>query len=283
MAERFGGQYSPNTAQDPLVRSAQLAPQPRIRLMFILPFLFAANAFFGSPSELLLGMGAFAALLISALLTREGMIAQSAFDARRVARRPALPRKLLGTVFVGFGLFLGARIGHTGTLESGLLGLLGGILHLLAFGADPMRSKGAEGIDQFQTDRVARYIDEAEGYLAGMKDAILRVRERGLELRVETFAETARGLFRTVENDPGDLTAARKYLTVYLVGARDATVKFADLYAQTRDNVARAQYEALLRDLETTFASRSQALLGNGKTGLDIEIDVLRERLKLGA
>jgi hypothetical protein len=63
-------------------------------------------------------------------------------------------------------------------------------------------------------------------------------------------------LFRTIEGDPGDLTAARKYLSVYLLGARDATVKFADHYAQTRDAAARTDYEALLTDLETTFARR---------------------------
>ena len=78
--------------------------------------------------------------------------------------------------------------------------------------------------------------------------------------RVDRFAAAARGLFRTIEGDPGDLTAARKYLSVYLMGARDATVKFADHYAQTRDAGARADYEALLTDLETTFAQKTTAL-----------------------
>ena len=62
--------------------------------------------------------------------------------------------------------------------------------------------------------------------------------------------------------------------------ARDATVKFADLYAQNRSTQARADYEALLDDLETTFASRTTALLAGGHTDLDVEISVLRDRLK---
>ena len=41
------------------------------------------------------------------------------------------------------------------------------------------------------------------------------------------------------------IAATRRYMGVYLQGARDATVKFADLYAQTRDPRARADYEAL--------------------------------------
>jgi len=123
-------------------------------------------------------------------------------------------------------------------------------------------------------------VDEAEKYIAGMKDAILRAKDPALEARVDRFAATARQLFRSIESDPGDLTAARKYLSVYLMGARDATVKFADHYARALDPEARAEYEALLTDLETTFADRTQALLSNDRTDLDVEISVLRDRLK---
>ena len=114
-----------------------------------------------------------------------------------------------------------------------------------------------------------------------MKDAILRAGDRGLERRVEQFSAAARNLFRTIEGDPGDLTAARKYMSVYLVGARDATVKFADHFARSRDAAARADYEALLGDLETTFSQKTTAFLSSGRTDLDVEIEVLRDRLKL--
>lgn len=67
------------------------------------------------------------------------------------------------------------------------------------------------------------------------------------------------------------------------MGARDATVKFADHYAQTRDAGVRADYEALLGDLETTFAARTTALLADSHSDLDVEIAVLRDRLKLEA
>ena len=70
-------------------------------------------------------------------------------------------------------------------------------------------------------------------------------------------------------------------MSVYLLGARDATVKFADHYVQTRDATARADYESLLTDLETTFAQKTTAFLSNNRTDLDVEIAVLRDRLKL--
>ena len=289
MAQRFGGRFSPDanrpegagqTGPAPLVPAAP-AGQSRTWLLFAVPLLFAVNAFRGDPRGLIFGLLTCGVLLLAAWLTREGIRAQAAYDARRVARRPALPRKIIASVLTGAGLVLGGMIAQPGLLYPVLFGVLGAALHFGAFGPDPLGDKGMEGMDQFQTDRVARAVTEAEALLAAMQDAILRAGDRSLEARVAKFAAAARVLFRSVEADPGDLTAARKYLSVYLTGARDATVKFADLYAAGRDAKPRADFEALLTDLETNFASRTKALLVNNSTGLDIEIAVLRDRLKL--
>ena len=103
--------------------------------------------------------------------------------------------------------------------------------------------------------------------------------DRRLEWRVEEFAKVAREMFRQVEQDPRDLTAARKYLGVYLEGARDATTKFVDLYGKTKDPQARLDYATLLQDLETNFAQRTEKLMISDRTDLDVEIGVLRDRL----
>ncbi|MEM8740896.1 MAG: 5-bromo-4-chloroindolyl phosphate hydrolysis family protein, partial [Pseudomonadota bacterium] len=80
--------------------------------------------------------------------------------------------------------------------------------------------------------------------------------------------------------DPRDLSRARKFLGVYLTGARDATVKFAEVYAKTRDEAARTEYEALLKDLERSFETHRAGLLDDNRSALDVEIEVLRKRLK---
>jgi hypothetical protein len=230
---------------------------------------------------MLLGLAAGGLVVLSAWLTREGIRAEAAFAARKIARRPALPRKLFGAILVGGALALGGVIAGQGLVYPLLYALFGAALHLGAFGLDPLSDKGMAGVDAFQTTRVAQAVEEGERHLTAMRDAILRAGDRALERRVDQFAAVARGLFRTIEGDPGDLTAARKYLSVYLLGARDATVKFADHFARTRDAGARAEYEALLTDLETTFVQKTTAFLSNGRSDLDVEIGVLRDRLKL--
>ena len=110
--------------------------------------------------------------------------------------------------------------------------------------------------------------------------AAKRIGDRPLEARIERICDQARDVFRTVEEDPRDLARARTFLNVYLLGLRDATTKFADLYGRTRDTQTRTEYESLLADLEGSFAAHRTLLLEDNRSDLDIEIEVLRERLQ---
>ncbi|WP_210527112.1 5-bromo-4-chloroindolyl phosphate hydrolysis family protein [Rubellimicrobium arenae] len=291
MARRFGGKYSPGAApgdgppaqavQEAIVETRRVdAAGARANLLFVPAVIAAVTGIAGGPEVLVLSLGAAAVLGLGAWLLRDGLRAEAAYDARPAARRPALPRKILAGVLAGGGAMLAALSGGTDLPGSVLYGVVALALHLVAFGIDPMRDKRVEGIDTFQQDRVARLVDEAEGYLATIRDRIAALGDRGLATRVAGFEALARRMIRTVEEDPRDLTAARKYLGVYLMGARDATVQFADLYARTRDARARTDYEALLGDLETNYAQRTARLLEGGRESMDLEIKVLRDRLQ---
>ena len=291
MAKRYVGKYSPDKAEGGATDTVA-APRPfdgrrpsrvgaKANLLFLLPFPFVVSAFRSDPAGLALNLGAFAALMLSAWLTREGLLAEEAYEARSVARRPAIPRKIFGSIAMAAGMGL-AGLADGSLLNAIVFGGIGGLLHLLSFGPDPLKDKGMEqlsGVARADTDRAERAVREAEATLAEMANVIRRAGDPALETRLDRFAATARKMFRTVEQDPRDLTASRKFLGVYLTGARDATRKFADLYARTRDPKARADYVALLDDLERNFASKTDTLLLDNRTDLDIEIGVLRERL----
>ncbi len=290
MARRYGGKHSPGGAPAGSVPGGKRPPPDWTRkrrsrvgahaqFLFVVPFIFAIKAFRGDPAELALNLGAFGLLMLAAWLTREGLVAQEAYDARKVARRPAIPRKIFGSVLTGLGLAAGGFAAGAGLFHSVLFALLGAGLHQAAFGPDPLRDKGLDGIDSFQTDRVARAVQEAEEHLRAMHAALRPVADRHLMAKLEAFQTHARDLFRAVEEDPRSLSAARRYLGVYLLGARDATEKFADLYARSRDPAVREDYAALLDDLDSNFSARRQALLASDRTALDIELEVLRDRL----
>jgi hypothetical protein len=283
MAKRFGGRFSPDAPQNgnlnPLSDAPirhRLAGRPKYVTMAAVPFLF--SAFFQDPAGMAANLAAFGVIASAMWMTREGLAAEAAYEVRRVARRPAIPRKLFGGVLAGLGLGLG--VAEPGSLAgAGVVGVTGLALHWLAFGSDPMRDKGMDGVEGFQVERAQKMIEEAEDHLAQMRDAIRQLGDRWLDGRINRFAATVEDLFDRVRSNPGDLSAVRRYLGVYLMGARDASVKFADLYRQTQDPAVRSSYETFLDDLEKDFSAKSRRLLEGDRTDLDIEISVLRDRL----
>lgn len=295
MAQRYGGKFSPdgsNSEADGASERGQYdgarkdAAGMRANVLFVPAIPLVFTSLNDGAVGLTLAIVAAAILTLAAWLTREGLRAEAEYNARKVARRPALPRKMVGSVLTGIGIAVaayktGLADGEAGSLLAGLLfGAVATVLHGVAFGLDPLQNKGMEGVDTRQQDRVARVVSEAEKSLREMSDAILRAGDRQMEARVERFQTTARELFRAVEEDPRDLSSARKYMTVYLTGARDATVKFADVYARTRETQARADYSELLDDLEQNFAARTKKMLLDDRSDLTVEIEVLRDRLR---
>lgn len=284
MAQKFGGKYSPDGGDSPADRGAYHGARRtraggRVNLLFLAPLPLIWAAFTTGPTGLVLNLVALGALLLAAWLTREGILAQEAYEARKVARAPGFPRKMAGSLLTGLGLGVAGYAAGGEVLAPVIYAVVGTALHGFSFGLDPMKDKGMEGVDKFQTDRVARVVDKAESYLKGMTDAIKRAGDRQAEARLERFQLSVRDMLRTVEEDPRDLTAARRYLGVYLMGARDATVKFADIYARSRDAGARSDYMMLLTDLEENFVAKTRKLLADSNSDLEIEIGVLRDRL----
>ena len=251
----------------------------RSNVMFIPAVVLAFMSLNDGATGLALGLGAAAIWVLGAWLLRDGLKAEAAYNERKIAR-PPFPRKIAAAVLCGLGTVGAIMTSDTGLIGSVIYGVAAFGLHIAAFGIDPLKSKGAEHIDEFQQDRVARVVDEAEEHLDAMLNAARRSGDRQVEGRVERFQVSARKLIRTVEDDPRDLTAARKYLGVYLMGARDAAVKFADIYTRSRDASARSDFMMLLTDLEESFGKKTQALLLDTNSDLTVEIDVLRDRLQ---
>lgn len=286
MANRFGGKFSPDGPSDDnndrgVYDGARVEPVGfKANLLFLPPVLLVFLSLSSGALGLSIALAGAAILTLAAWLLRSGLRAEAEYNARKVARRPGMPRKMAASILTGIGVAIAAYTSEPGFIAPILYGAVAAVLHVAAFGIDPLKNKGMEGIDTFQQDRVARAVDEAENHLRAMSDAILRAGDRQVETRVERFQTTARALFRTVEEDPRDLTGARKYLSVYLMGARDASVKFADIYARRQDKKARSDFLELLDDLEENFAARTEKMLLDDTSDLTVEIDVLRERLQ---
>ncbi len=307
-AQRFGGQYSPNAASKPgaTAKASGNVAQPgakfrgkrassvdvRTILMFILPtpILLSALGSIGRGEALRTGIviAIYALLIFAAYLLREGQKAADAFDARPIARPPAFPRKIAAAGLTGLGVAGASWISQTaGTvleMSAGLFtaigfGALTVVAHVIAFGIDPMKAKGVSGIGQAELDRVTDAIDQAESKLSAIEATAKRLKDKDITARVAGFGNEVREMLGIVQNDPSDLGRARRYLGIYLNGADEALTKYADSHTRLDDPKIRTDLLDLLGDLEASFARGREALLLDDKTDLEVEIEVLRDRL----
>ncbi|MEM9715344.1 MAG: 5-bromo-4-chloroindolyl phosphate hydrolysis family protein [Pseudomonadota bacterium] len=285
MSKRYSGPNSPNRSSKKdwsKRKTAKNSSSVRVLTALAIP-IFVAGALeltAGDVIPAVLEWGAALALGMAAWLIMEGRKAEDAYNERQIAKPPAIPRKLFGSILIGAAVaavFLSN--GDFGFINHLLIGGLATVLAVIAFGLDPMTAKGLEGDDAFERERVAVAIEKAEAYVQETLAAAKTLNDRKLQSRVEDMAASVRDMFRAIEDDPRDLSSSRKYLSVFLRAARDATQKFASHYSRTNDQDARREYENLLSDLENSFSQRREILMLENRTDLDIEIEVLRDRL----
>jgi len=308
-AKRFGGKFSPGKtparpaqsggsggdapAPPPAPAPSRIRARPaapfdlRASLMFVFPTPLLLAAFGamsdGAPIRLTVLLFAYASLLLGAWLLREGRKAQAAYDEREIARPPAFPRKLCAAGLAGVGVLAatwvssspGGILAFTSQIVTGVIfGILTAGAHVLAFGIDPLRPKGlTSNIAQYELERVTDALDKAEAKLQSIEKLAHKLH------KVTRLNAEVRDMIKMVEQDPRDLSRARRYLGVYLKGAEDATRKYSDNHERLNDPKLRQDYLDLLGDLEGSFSRGKETLLLDDRTDLEVEIEVLRERL----
>ena len=225
-------------------------------------------------------LGGYALMIGGAWMTGQGLKAEAAFAERLVAKPPAFPRKLFGAAMIGIALMLVMYVGiDVGLLPALFYGGLAVAAHLYAFGIDPMKAKGVTAVDGADVSHVAERLEQAEDVVSQTVAAARQLGDRALESRVDDLAFAARDILREIQADPRDFRRARTFLSVHLVGLRDATRKYVTARHKGAADM-RAEYVDLLSDLETSFARQRETLLVDDRVDLEIEIEVLRDRLK---
>ena len=303
-AVRYGGQFGPNAARPPAAVTRSPLPTPKSTKIFgrearqnaagrkrtwllmalAFPLVFAGiiEILDGNAFGAIRDFGLFALVVASIQVIRAGLAAEAEFDAREFAAAPKLPRKIIGSLMLGGTLGLTALLGwDVGLFQSIGFGILGAAASLFSFGADPMKGKGYTTVSGITPDMVIEALDEARGKIEGIENAAQEIKDRPLHDRLARVTRRARDILGRIEQDPSDLRRARKFLKVYLDGAHDATVK----YAQRQDDLAGdstmyVKFRSLLDDMERQFDRQYDKLLTNDRIDLDVEIDVLAERLK---
>ncbi|MEQ8365207.1 MAG: hypothetical protein RIB61_00730, partial [Roseicyclus sp.] len=162
MAKRYAGQHSPAGQRDGDAPRGTVTAQrlevpsfrgrkpmrhgAKLNLLFILPLLTVFTAFLQPVATMATDLAGAGVLLLGAWLTRDGVRAEDAFNERKVARRPAIPRKIFGAIATGIGVGLLIFGGQWNLIAAFVVASVATGLHLGAFGLDPLADKGLEGV-----------------------------------------------------------------------------------------------------------------------------------------
>jgi 5-bromo-4-chloroindolyl phosphate hydrolysis protein len=260
-------------------------PSTKGILMFLLPLpvLLAALVSLsrGRLSDLIGNAAGYALFLTGALLLRQGLLTEGEYARRLVAKAP-WPLKTVGGGMIALATGVTAGLGaHYPPIIAGAFGLAALLGCHLGYGFDPRTAKrftDTDGVDT--TDRVLHALEQAEGSIAAIEQATRDIRNTELNNRLRRIAALARQILKMLEEDPRDLRRARKFLNVYLDGAKQVVEGYARTHGRVSAPELEDNFRRVLITIEEVFTEQQQKLLETDVTDLDVQIEVLTTQLK---
>jgi 5-bromo-4-chloroindolyl phosphate hydrolysis protein len=260
-------------------------PSAKGILMFLLPLpvLIAAIVSLarGNLGGLFDNTVCYGLFLAGALLLRRGLRSEAEYDRRRVAKAP-WPLKTIGSGVIALATGITAWSGaHHPPVMAGAFGLVALLGCYLSYGFDPRAAKrftDRDGVDT--TDRVLEALTQAEASIAAIEQTTRSIRNAELNSRLRRIVAQARQILTMLEEDPRDLRRARKFLNVYLDGAKQVTEGYAKTHGRVTAPELEDNFRRVLVTIEEVFTEQQQKLLETDVTDLDVQIEVLTTQLK---
>ena len=204
-------------------------------------------------------------------------------EGRALTQSPT-PWKLLGAVAAG-GAAVAISLGSGDDLGMTLLyGALVAGACVFTYGLDPRADRAAleaaaskAGI---KSKDVIEALEEAHRKVRGIEDAAQGLHSRELKTRLDRICQQARTILAQLEQDPKNLTRARRFLVTYLDGTRDVVAKYAAQQRDLDETVLAENFRRVLTTIEQVFAEQEEVLKQDDKLDLEVQIEVLETQLK---
>lgn len=227
------------------------------------------------------GVG-FALAMLAATMMRRGLVIAAEARRRKINRRTStIPYKMTASIVLAAAMFVVARWGHDYAWMASLLfggaTFIGGYLY---YGVDPSRKQGDLPAIGITSEEVIALLDEAEHKIAGIEKARGDIRNQEFRDRLRNITDGARDILATIEADPRDARAARKFLKVYLDGAEQVTTGYARTHADVDNPELEDNFRRVLGTIESVITEQQQKLSENNLSELDVQIEVLQMQLE---
>lgn len=254
--------------------------------LYVLPLPLALDALIslwtGALGPMLASALAFTGLMFGVTVARRGFAREAAFHERPFSAPPP-PFKAVGGGLIGLATAFAAfaAAGHD-PITAAAFGIAAAIGFFLAYGFDPRPRGETLPADLGISDEDLRAaLSAAYAKVEGIERAGRSIRSAEFRARLGRIVGGARTVLATIEEDPRMLRRARRFINVYLDGARQVTETYARTHT-TRLPPAQIEqnFRHLLIDMEAVCDEQQRKLTDNSLVDLDVQIEVLATRLK---
>jgi len=274
-----------NPLSGALRRGRAWAPATKAIALFVLPsplVLAALAALIGGDVwRFGLSGGALASVWTAGALAWRGAVAEARYLLGEQPDLPRIPFKLLSAATTAGGATLAALAGDHTAAAAIVFGGLGAAGHVAFFGRDlrppRIRITTVDGVD---AGGVRRQLEQAYGRLRRIESAALSLAVPEFRERLSRVARIGRDVLAEIEHDPRDAARARRFLNLYLESAEHVTLEYARTDGRQREPRVDERFRALLGEMERTFAEQHRRLADHDLLALDVDMEVLRARLK---
>jgi 5-bromo-4-chloroindolyl phosphate hydrolysis protein len=259
---------------------------PRGLLLYFLPIALIPATFIalgeGHVLKVLVNAAGFALYMLAAVCLRRGVQAEYVYHKSRIAGPPNPPLKTIAAAIAALATGMVAWLGVGHSLPAGMLFASGAFLGMyLRYGFDPRAEKrkitAAYG---YSGDEIRQALEDSSRVIRGIEQANGRIRNAELNRRIERICDIADDILADIAADPRNFRRARKFLNVYLDGARQVTEGYAETHRQTTSEELEQNFRNVLETIESTFQEQHQKLLEEDAFDLDVKIEVLNTQLK---
>jgi len=257
-------------------------------LLYLLPLpLLPATVFAlasGHTEAALARAAGFALAMLAATLIRKGIRLEAEGKLRRFKRRAStIPYRLIGSAILSLAMFIVAYWGifsDYGLFDSILFGLAVMLGCYLYYEFDPARQDPQIAAVGITTEELVELLDEAEERISAIEQASKEIKNVEFKDRLRRIVREARAILDTIEEDPTDARRARKFLKVYLDGAKQVTEGYVKAHRNDANPVLEDNFRRVLTTIETVIATQQEKLRENNVSELDVNIEVLQMQIE---
>ncbi len=244
-------------------------------------FLLGAIALFKQQYKtFFIELFAFIFMFTGTQLINKGLAFEKEYQERSFIKLSFFQKyKLYGAIFFASSLsIIEFFINSHNIFQTFFVFLLGIFGVLLFYGLDPFKDKIPPNIHNYEKFFSTLY--EARQKVDTILKATHTIQNNTLKEKINQAANKAKEILKTIEQDPKDLSIARKFIVVYLDGIKDVINQYNQIDKELLDESYTQRLIELLNEASNRFEKELEKLKSNEIFDLDVQIDALKQQLK---